>query len=271
MTLFTDTVSGIGATTAAIANKVEIGTLTLSQSAKSIRRIWASAVTTTGAAADPLCGYVEVTSDDCLIAPFLIPIEPIGGVLGTASTFTAVNAPTKWDVNCNCPKGTVLTFNAVQDVNDMGVAPEILITVEYSSDTAKGAQVHMKMGEPGVASGTTTDTRTTMTEISITNCRRIIGFVGYAVSVTNAADEAVQGEFDFTSNDFAVAGPHKFGINPSPTGDNTAASHIIDGVTIWKGHVEVKNPPMNIKVQPYYTNRDQLAAAGVTNAGIIYI
>jgi len=270
MTLFTDTITGVGATTAAIANKVEIGTLTLSQSAKSIRRIWATAVTTTGAAADPLIGYIEVTSDDCLIAPFTFPVEPIGGVLGTASTFTTVARATKWTVNCNCPPGTVLTANAVQDVNDMGVAPEIIVTVEYSSTPAPGAQVHMKMGEPGVATGTTTDTRTTMTAISCTNVKKIIGFCGSAVSVTNAADEAVQGEFDFTSNDFKHAGPHKFGINASPTGDNTAAAHSIDGVTVWMGVVEVKNPPMNISVQPYYTNRDQLAAAGVANSGVIY-
>ena len=114
MTLFSEVIQGAGATTAAVANQVDLGDVTLPQSARMITRVWATvAVTGTFAAAQSISGYIKLESEDCNIQPFTFPTEIVGGYITVGGA--DVKAATKWLVNCPCVGGSKISVYHIQD------------------------------------------------------------------------------------------------------------------------------------------------------------
>lgn len=218
MTLFTDFSQGPGATTAAVANSVALGDLTLPQTARMITRIWIThGIVGTFAADEPCVGYVKVTSEHCDIAPMYIPLEP----LSQYKTLGSVGGlpPTKWLVNCPCPGGTVLSFETVVDEGVAG--HEVQVTVEFSDGGTPfaGGQLHMKVAEPAVTMSATDNAETALTDITFKGSR-IVMWGGYIVYETAlVADTSTVNTVSMTSDDFQSGGPHKSAFNPQMGGD----------------------------------------------------
>lgn len=269
MTLFTDYVQGPGATAAAVANKVALSDLTLPQSARMITRMWATvAPVGTFAASKPVLGYIVVDSEDLEIAPFHIPIEPIGGYL----TLGGGNIPpaTKWVANHQCPGGAKLSFDVVADVAP-NAAPEVQVVVEFSDGQSPfgGQPIHQKIGEPAVATSTSDNGTSSNTDIEIkaSHLQMIFGYVSFT---TTLADASVVANAAITSDDFAVAGPHKFSFNPHLGGDaNTVASS--PALTKIEQDIAFRAPGQKQTLSCEVTVRDALSTAGLSNWGVVYV
>ena len=223
MTLFLDFSQGPGATSAALANKVALPDLTLTPAARMITRIWANHVTTgTYAPDEPNLGYVIVTSENCHIAPLHIPLEPFAAhkTLGGGGCAPA----TKWVVNCECPGGTTLSFDSVQDEATAG--HEVQVTVEFSDGGSPwpGGHVHMKCGEPAVTMSATDNAVVALTGIAIEGTAlHMVG--GYCIyETTLVADSGSANTFSITCDDFAVPGPFKSSFHPVFGGDANSAA-----------------------------------------------
>jgi len=267
MALFTDVVQGPGFTTAAVASKVALPSLTLPSSAKMITRIWVTAAITNCNPAEPLIGYVEVKSEDCGIAPLQIPLEIVGGHITVGASVQ--REPHKWLVNCPCPGSAVIDFNVIGDLAQ-GVAPEIQVTVEFTTGGSPfgSGQMHMKIAEPAVALGTADNAAIALTDIEIKASKLHMVF-GYAVQTTLTADEATVTTVSITSDDFQESGPFKFSWNPQGAGIASAASSGLDLTTIETDR-NFKAGGSKQTVSCVTTTRDALAGNGVSNWGVVY-
>jgi hypothetical protein len=268
MALYTDVVQGPGASAAAVANKVEVGTLTLPQSAKVITRIWVTVgMQGTYAANKPVGGYIEVDSDDCGIKPLHIPIEPISGYTTLGSTGPV--AATKWVVNCPAPGGAKLTFNMIADAAP-NAAVEAQITVEFSDGASPfpGPQFHMKAGEPAVSLSTSDNGAASLTDIEIW-ARHLHMVVAYGVYTTIVADTSLVATVEVTSDDFALAGPHKFALNPVSGGDANAVGSQV-ALTKIPQDMAFRAPGQKQTLSCEVTMRDAISTAPVANWCVVY-
>jgi hypothetical protein len=268
MTLYTDVVQGPGATAAAIANKVEVGTLTLPQSARVITRIWITAgMQGTMAANKPLVGYVEVDSEDVPIKPLHIPLEPISGYTTLGSV--GPEAATKWVVNCPAVGGAKLTFNMIADAAP-NAAPEVQITVEFSDGASPfpGPQVHMKCGEPAVSLSVNDNGTASLTDIEIW-ARHLHMIAMYGAYTTIVADTSLVATVEVTSDDFAQAGPHKFSLNPVLGGDANAVGSTIPMTKIPQD-MGFRAPGQKQTLSCVVTSRDAISTAPVANWCAVY-
>lgn len=267
MTLFSEVIQGAGATTAAVANRVDLGDVTLPQSARMITRIWATAaIVGTYAAAQTLTGYIVIESDDCNIQPFQFPIEPVSGYVTLGGGGGPLEAH-KWIVNCPCPGGTVLQIYHVAD--DAVAACEIQVTIEFSDGGAPGQQLHMKMGEPSVACGTADNGEVSLTDIEI-KASHVYAVAIYGAQATLTADCALAATFEITSDDFAVQGPWKSSINPHLGGDANCVGTTI-ALTLIETDRAFRAPGQKQTVSCKATVRDACAGDGHYNWGLVYV
>lgn len=268
MTLFTDYTQGAGASAAAVANKTALNDLTLPQSARMITRIWVTAAQVgTFAQHKPLVGYVIVDSEDCDIKPFQIPLEPQGGYITLGGGL--VKEPTKWIANCPCPGGTTLSFDVVADVAP-NAAPEVTVTVEFSDGESPfpGPQLHMKCGEPAVSTSTSDNGETSNTDIEI-KASHLHMLFGYVVATTLVADSSPVANGEVTSDDFAVAGPHKFGFNPQVGGDANMGTAGLD-LTKIEQDIAFRYPGQKQTLSCVVIMRDAVSTAPLSNWGVVY-
>ncbi|GAG98966.1 unnamed protein product, partial [marine sediment metagenome] len=124
MALFSDVVQGVGNTTAATEVALPSLTLPARNGNWTITRIWVTACLQNFNVAEPLVGYVRVTSEDCQIAPFEIPMEPVPGFITVGGSVQ--REPHKWFCGVQIPGGGTLDFAAVADVT-LGTASEIQV------------------------------------------------------------------------------------------------------------------------------------------------
>jgi len=225
MTIGWEVVQGPGATAAAVANRVLIGTLSVPTNVTMIRRVWIhTAMVGTYAVNKPMSGYVQIESKHAKIEPCELPVEPMGPYLSLAGgTYQA--PATKWVINCPIVGGGTLSFYSVQD-NAPNAAPEHVITVEYSegeSYEGDGQQYHYSCGEPAVALSTSDNGTAALTDIS-EFMSRIKGVILWNVYTTALADAAVIAEVDITCTNFDSALPLNIGIEPMQGGDANAVS-----------------------------------------------
>jgi len=267
MTLMSEVIQSAGATTAAVANKVDLGDITLPQSARMITRIWATgAIVGTFAAAQTLSGYIIIESDDCNIAPFQFPIQPVGGYVTLGGG--GVRAPIKFIANCPCPGGTILQVYHV--VDDAVAASEIQVTVEFSDGGSPfpGPQLHAKVGEPATAAGTADNGAVSLDDIEI-KASRIHAMTIYGMQATLTADCALCADFSVTSDDFAVAGPWKSSIVPHIGGDTNTAGTVNELMFIETDR-SFRVPGQKQTVKCVVTCRDACAGDGHYNWCLIY-
>lgn len=267
MALFTDVVQGPGGTTAAVAAKVALPDLTLPASARMITRIWVTSTVVNHNVAEPWCGYVIVSSDDCGIAPFEIPFEIIPGFVTVAAGVQ--REPHKWLVNCSCPGSTKLSFDIVLDVAQTA-AGEVQVTVEFTdggSPFGEG-QLHMKVGEPVTTLGTADNAAISMDDIEIKASHLHLVF-GYAMQLQPTADEACPTTVEVKSDDFAESGPLRFAWNPEPGGIANRASGGVDLTTIETDR-SFKSPGAKQTLSCITTTRDAMTGNGRANWGVVY-
>lgn len=262
-----EVIQGAGATTAAVANQVDLGDITLPQSARMITRVWATAaIVGSFAAAQTLSGYIKIESDDCNIAPMQFQLQPIGGYVTLGGG--GVRAPIKFVVNCPCPGGTVL--NVYHVVDDAVAASEVQVTVEFSDGPSPfpGPQMHAKVGEPATAAGTADNGAASLDDIEI-KASRLHALTIYGMQATLTADCSLVADFSVTSDDFAVAGPFKSSIVPHIGGDANTAGSVSELMFIETDRT-FRHPGQKQTLSCTVTCRDACAGDGHYNWGVIY-
>ncbi len=269
MAVFMDFVQGPGSTAAAVANRTSLGSLTLPQSARKILGFKVTAAPVgTYAASKILAGYIQVESEDVNIEPFHIPLEPVGGYLTLGGGF--VKEATLWIANHPCDGGSVLDFYNVADVAP-NAAPEIQVTTIFSDGTSPygNAPLHMKAGEPATSLSTSDNGEANLDDIEI-KARNLLRLWAYAGFTTLVADSAVVATAEVTSDDFAVAGPCKFGVNPNVGGDANMGTA---GLELTKHDMDrafrVAAQKQTVKCK--MTMRDAVSTAPLANWGLVYL
>lgn len=267
MALFCDVVQGPGATTAAAANAVALPDMTLPGTPGVITRIWVTACLMNFNVAEPLVGYVRVTSENCSIAPFYIPLEPVPGFVTVGGSVQ--REPHKWIANCPYPAGAVLSFDVVADVT-LGAASEVQVTVEFSHGGSPfgAGQLHMKMGAAPGTLGTADNTDVSLNDITVTASHLHMVF-GYAVALQPTADEACPTTAEVKSDDFGEPGPMRFAWNPLGAIITNGASGGVDLTTIETDRA-FKSPGQKQTLSCVTTTRDAMAGDGRANWGVVY-
>lgn len=266
--LFHDVLQSPGPTDVDKANRKDMGTLTLSQSARMITKVWAivSAVGTK-TAEKPVCGYITITSDDCNIEPFEFPFAPTPTHLNVTPA-TYVDKPYKFPVNCKVPGGAKLQFYCTLGIGAPVSAPEITVCVEYSNGGG-GTQYHMKVLEPSGALSTGDGDVTTMSTIEIKGAKKLVGVWAIAEVTTPVADEAVVVNMSITCNEFSASGPLKFPLRTKEQGDATSVNGAGVGVTFVETSRTFKQT--TAVIQPTATQYDANNAAPECYVGVIYV
>jgi len=267
MTLFYEVTQGPSGTTAAVANATALSDITLPQSARMITRIWVSSGPINYNVAEPWCGYVRVTSDDCAIAPLQIPFEIIPGFITVGGVVQ--REPHKWIVNCPVAGGSVLSFDVVLDVAQTA-AGEVQVVVEFSDGGSPfgGQQLHMKVGEPVATLGTADNADISLDDIEI-KASRIHAIFGYALALQPTADQACPTTVSVTSDDFAVAGPWKFAWNMGGAGIANMASGGTD-LTVIETDRSFRSGGQKQTISCVTTTRDAMTGNGRANWGLVY-
>ena len=264
MALFSDVVQGPGATTAAAANAVALPSLTIPSGVASITRIWVTACLMNYNVAEPLVGYVRVTSENAGIGPFHIPLEPVPGFVTVGGSVQ--QEPHKWVCNCPVKSGNVIDFDVVADVT-LGAASEVQVTVEMSS-SGGGLQLHMKSGAAPATLGTASDAAIALNDIDIV-ASRLYAIWGYAIALQPTADEACPATGEIKSDFFAENGPFRFAWNPLGAIIANGASGGLD-LTVIETDRTFKVAGGQQTVSCVTTTRDAMAGNGRSNWGMIY-
>ncbi|GAG60125.1 unnamed protein product [marine sediment metagenome] len=219
MTLFHDTVQSAGSVTAAVADRVDVGDITLPAGNWVITRVWAHAMLAgTITAVEGIMGYIQIESTDCSIAPCEFLLEPITGALGTGEMEAPVLEPRKYIVNCNAPGGAVLSVYHVCDATISTSLSEVIVTVEFSQASPFGSgQIHMKCGEPSVTGSVSDGGTADLTNIEI-KASKLLAVVTYVAAITAVASTGHMLMFEMKSTDFAENGPHRWATNVQRAG-----------------------------------------------------
>ncbi len=264
MALFTDVVQGPGATTAAVANAVALPSLTIPSGVQSITRIWVTACLMNYNVAEPLVGYVRVSSKNNSIGPFDIPLEPVPGFVTVGGSVQ--REPHKWLVDCPVSHGDIIDFDVVADVT-LGAASEVQVTVEMS-EILEGQQLHMKSGAAPGTLGTADGAAIALNDIDIV-ASRLVAIYGYAVALQPTADEACPTTASITSDDFAENGPFNFAWNPLGAIITNGASGGVD-LTVIETDRSFKAPGGKQTLSCVTTTRDAMAGDGRSNWGVVF-
>lgn len=267
LTLFTKVIQGAGATTAAVANRVDLGDVTLPAGNWLITRVWVyGSIVGTFAATQTLSGYIQLESEDCLIAPFEFPIQPMGGYVTVGGG--GQHPPIKQIVGCPVPGGAVIHVYHVQD--DGVAGSEVQVVIEYSNSGSPfgGGQLHMKAGEPSVACGTGDDGEASLTNIEI-KASQLHKLLIYGVQATLTADCSFVATFEVTSDDFADAGPTEGAIIPHCGGETDTVGSM-PALTEYELNRKFRSPGQKQTVSCAATVRDALAGDGHYNWFLVY-
>ena len=267
MTLFTKVIQGAGATTAAVANRVDLGDVTLPAGDWTITRAWAyGAITGSFAATQTLSGYIQLESEDCLIAPFEFPLQPVGGYVTVGGA--GAHPPIKQIINCPAKGGAIIHVYHVQD--DAVAASEVQVVIEFSNSGSPwgSGQLHSKAGEPSVACGTADDGAVSLTNIEI-KASQLHKLIIYGMQATMTADCSFVATFVVTSDDFAEPGPLEGAINPHMGGETDTVGSM-NALTEYELNRTFRSPGQKQTVSCMATVRDALAGNGHYNWFLIY-
>lgn len=267
MTLFTKVLQAAGATTAAVANRVDLGDITLPAGNWTITRAWAyGSIVGTFAATQTISGYIQLESEDCLIAPFEFPLQPVGGYVTVGGA--GAHPPIKQIINCPAPSGATIHVYHVQD--DAVAGSEVQVVLEFSNSGSPwgGGQLHCKAGEPSVASGTGDDGEASLTDIEI-KATQLHKLIIYGMQATMTADCSLCATFVVTSDDFADAGPTEGAINPHMGGETDTVGSM-NALTEYELNRTFRSAGQKQTVSCAATCRDACAGNGHYNWFLIY-
>ncbi len=272
MALFHDTIQAVGAVTAAVANRVDLGDITLPAGNWVITRAWASAVHAGTITAEMgIAGYIQLESSDCGIAPFEFMIQPETGPLGTGEINGAQLPPHKYIINCPAPGGSVINVYHVADTTMTTVTSETIVTIEFArASPFGGGQLHQKCGEPGVTGSVSDGGTVAYTDIEIK--ASVLHAVMTYVTVSEAiASTSLQLMFEMKSDDFAENGPHRWSMNCAATGGvATNSSGQLTPLQIVEVDAAFTSPGQKQTVSAECTAYDALSTGPETNWCVIY-
>lgn len=223
----------------------------------------------TKTAAKPLCGYITLESDDCNIEPFHFPFQPTGSHLGV-TPHTARGAALKFLVNCPVPGGARIDAYCTLGVAAPQGAPEVIVCIEFSDIGVMDQQIHMSVLEPSGAAGTTVDTETTLSTITIKGAHRIIGLWAVAEVETPVADESLMHSLEIRSSEFAVSGPETIPLEPKEETDATTGFGELQ-LTFVECDRDIKPSVSEAVLTPKITNYDANNAAPEVYVGVAYV
>ncbi len=271
MTLFHDTVQAAGAITAAVANRVDLGDITLPAGQWVITRVWGQSIPVgTWTASEGIQGYIQIESTDCAIAPCQFLLEPSTAGIGTGGNQGSQVEPRKWVVNVPAPGGTVLNVYHVCDSTISTATSETIVTVEFARSTPfGGGQLHMKCGEPGVAGNTGDGGTTALTDIEI-KASKLHAIAAYASVTTSVADTSTQLMMEVKSDDFAESGPQRFGLGQKGGGEATNHPAGLSMVQLIEVDAFFRSPGQKQTVTAETTAYDALSTAPMINWCLIY-
>lgn len=272
MTLYHDTIQAVGATTAAVANRVDLGDITLPAGSWVITRAWASCVHTGTITAEmTTAGYIQLESTDCGIAPFEFFHEPEVGPLGTGEINSGQLPAKKYIINCPAPGGTVINVYHVLDTTVTTNVPETIVTIEFARASPFGSQqIHQKCGEPAVDGSTSDGGTTSYTDIEV-KASVLHAVMTYATVETAVASTSILLMFEMKSSDFAESGPHRWAMNTAATGGvATNSSGQLTPLQIVEVDAAFDSPGQKQTVSAECTAYDALSTGPVTNWCLIY-
>lgn len=267
MVVSIDVVQGPGASAAAVANRVKIGTITLPAWARGLLRVWATvAPVGTFAANKPVIGSIQLESTDIDLEPFEFPIEPIAGYLTLGGGGPA--PAHKWIVNAKAIGQAKIDAYMVADIAP-NAAPEVQVNFEFTDGSPGGQQLRMKAAEPAVTQSTSDNGETSLTDITEL-MKRIYRVWTYAVATTPIVDSSTCGQVEITSSDFAEVGPLNFSFNPHIGGDaDTPATRTeLTTVEVDRGF---KSPAAKSTISARMIVRDAQTTGPTANWGIVFV
>lgn len=272
MTLFHDTIQAAGAVTAAIANRVDLGDVTLPAGDWVVTRVWAHGMPAGTITAEMgIFGYIQIESTDCGIAPLQFPLEPQTGALGTGETGAAEAEPRKYVVNCPAPGGATFQIYHVADGTITTMLSEAIVTIEFArSSPFAGGQVHMKAGEPAVSASVTDGATVSLTNIEI-KASKLFAVVAYAAAETAVASTGHMLMFEMKSDDFAEPGPQRWSLNTQRAGGvATNSSGVFTSTLLVEVDASFTSPGQKQTVSAEVTVYDAVSTGALCNWFLIY-
>ncbi len=274
MGLFHDTVQAAGAITAAVANRVDLGDITLPAGDWTITRVWGQSIPVgTWTASEGIQGYIQIESTDCAIAPCQFLLEPSTAGIGTGGNQASQVEPRKWIVNAPARGNTTLHVYHVCDSTISTATSETIVTVEFTEGGSPfpGGQIHMKVGEPGVAASASDGGEASLTDIEIKGTK-IHAVAAYASVTTSVADTSTQLMMETTSDDLAPGstGPQKFGLGQQGGGEATNHPAGLSMVQLIELDLNLKSPGQKHTISAAVTSYDALTTGPMCNWCLIY-
>jgi len=273
MTLLHDTIQAAGAVTAAVANRVDLGDITLGAGQWTITRAWGMVMHAGTITAEMgLSGYIQLVSEDCNIAPFEFPLEPVAGPLGTGEIEAPIPEPRKYVINCPAKGGTVIHVYHVADQTITTVLSETIVTIEYTEGGSPfpGGQLHMTCGEPSVAGSVSDGGVVSLTDISI-KAQVLRAVIAYIATVTAVASTGHMLMFEMISDDFGVKGPQRWALIPQRAGGvATNSSGQLSKTLLVEVDIPFKHPGSSQTVTAEVTAYDAVSTGPNVNWCLIW-
>lgn len=274
MTLFHDTIQAAGSASAAVANRVDLGDITLPSGQWIITRAWAMVMHAgTITAEKGLAGYIQLESEDCAIAPLQFPLEPVAGPLGTGELEAPIPEPRKYVINCPAKGGAIIHVYHVADISISTVTVEAIVTLEFAkSSPFPGDQIHMKCGEPAVTGSVSDGGVVSLTDIKI-KASSLLAVIAQISTITAVASTGNMLMLEMRSDDFGgERGPQRWALNPQRAGGvATNSSGQMSKTMLVEVDVPFKNPGQEQTVSAEVTAYDAVSTGPNVNWCLIYV
>lgn len=272
MTLNHDTIQAAGAITAGVANRIDLGDITLPAGDWIITRVWAQAVSVgTWTAVEGIQGYIQIESSDCLIAPCEFLLEPSSAGIGAGGNSAGMVEPRKWIVNVAAPGGAILNVYHVCDSTISAATSEVIVTVEFARASPFGdGQIHMKVGEPGVAGSTSDGGVASLSDIEI-KASQLHAIAAYTAVTTSVADTSILLMMEVKSDDFAEKpSRQRFSLGSQQGGEGTDHPAAMSPIQLIEVDAPFANPGQKQTLSAEVTSYDAVTTGPMTNWCLIY-
>jgi len=204
--------------------------------------------------------HFRIASNDVSIEPcrFVLPAVSTGD-----ASFESVASPALRAYTLNIGSVSAANINYYCGAfASNAVEPKVSAQVNYSTNTTSDLKVQQRYWqrpETSSTGGTTVDTKTTGSTLTITDAAQIISLNNVVAPTTAAASVHTVGEFEFQSSDFEVPFNYKMLIAPIYTGLGAAAASLSNPDSLaWINFPIGEGIPTASRclINTFYTNRD---------------
>jgi len=215
--------------------------------------------------------HFRISSNDVSIEPcrFVLPAISTGD-----AAFESVQSPVLRAYTLNIPNVGAANINYYAGAFATNtVEPKVSAQVNYSTRTT-GQQRYWQRPETSSTGGTTVDTKTTGSTITITDAKQIISLNNVVAPAAAAASVHHLGDFEFQSSDFEVPYNYKMLVAPIYTGLGAAAASLSnpDGIASVKFPIGEGIPTASrCLINTFFTNRDAVGTGANFIGFVSYI